>query len=74
MKHLLAVAIAMLMVSMPFTFAIELHLTYDLNGNVVSGDVKYRVYNSPNQLTAVIFSAFVVPPNMLEHTRARQTN
>jgi hypothetical protein len=42
-----------LIVSMPFCFAQELSLTYDANGNLITGDGKYRVYNSLNQLSKV---------------------
>jgi len=42
-----------LIVSMPFCFAAEMSLTYDANGNLVTGDGKYRTYNSLNQLWRV---------------------
>lgn len=54
MNHrLLALLTAALVLSIPITFAAELRLTYDANGNLVTGDGKYRVYNSLNQLSAV---------------------
>jgi len=40
-------------ISMPFCFAQEMVLSYDANGNLVTGDGKYRVYNSLNQLYRV---------------------
>jgi RHS repeat-associated protein len=52
-QRLAAVLIAALVASLPVTFAAELHLTYDANGNLVTGDGKYRVYNSLNQLSAI---------------------
>lgn len=42
-----------LVVSMPICFAAELNLIYDANGNLVTGDGQYRVYNSLNQLWKV---------------------
>jgi len=39
-----------LVVSIPFVHAAEISLTYDANGNLVSGDGYYREYNSLNQL------------------------
>jgi len=39
-----------LVVSLPAVFSAELSLTYDANGNLVTGDGKYREYNSLNQL------------------------
>jgi len=38
---------------MPFTLAAEMSLTYDVNGNLITGDGKYRTYNSLNQLWKV---------------------
>jgi RHS repeat-associated protein len=38
---------------MPFCFATQLNLSYDANGNLISGDGKYREYNSLNQLWKV---------------------
>jgi len=38
---------------MPFCFAAEMSLTYDANGNLISGDGKFRTYNSLNQLWRV---------------------
>ena len=38
---------------LPVCFANELNLVYDANGNLVSGDGKYREYNSLNQLSKV---------------------
>jgi len=48
-----SVLLIVLVLSMPFTFAAELKLNYDANGNLVTGDGKFRVYNSLNQLTAI---------------------
>jgi hypothetical protein len=56
LKHFVAgIAILMifLIVSMPICFATELSLSYDSNGNLVTGDGKYRTYNSLNQLYRV---------------------
>ncbi len=50
---LCSLLIAILIASVPLTFALELRLTYDANGNLVTGDGKFRTYNSLNQLSAV---------------------
>jgi len=47
---IIGVFVLFLVISMPFTFAAEMSLTYDANGNLVTGDGKYRTYNSLNQL------------------------
>jgi hypothetical protein len=53
--HLVVVELVILfLVSfIPLCFAIEMSLTYDANGNLITGDGKYRVYNSFNQLWKV---------------------
>jgi len=48
--RLSAILMAFLVVSLPIIFAEELNLVYDKNGNLVSGDGSYRIYNSLNQL------------------------
>jgi len=42
-----------LIISTSFCFAAEMSLTYDANGNLITGDGKYRTYNSLNQLWRV---------------------
>jgi len=49
----IALFMAFLIISLPICFAQEMSLTYDANGNLVSGDGKYRTYNSLNQLYRV---------------------
>lgn len=49
----MGVLLLMLALSVPVALAVELSLVYDANGNLVSGDGKYRVYNSLNQLWKV---------------------
>jgi|GEM_PF-2614257 len=49
----ISMLLVFLVVSMPFCFAQEMQLTYDANGNLVTGDGKYRTYNSLNQLWRV---------------------
>lgn len=44
---------AVLVATIPVTFAGTLSLTYDANGNLVTGDGLYREYNSYNQLSTV---------------------
>jgi len=46
----IGIVLTFLVVSMPFCLAQEMSLTYDANGNLITGDGKYRVYNSLNQL------------------------
>jgi RHS repeat-associated protein len=50
---LISIVLVFLIVSMPFCFALEMQLTYDANGNLITGDGKYRTYNSLNQLWKV---------------------
>ena len=49
----IAAVMAALIVSLPICLATELGMTYDANGNLVTGDGKYRVYNGLNQLSAI---------------------
>lgn len=44
------VLLSLLVISLPICFATEISLTYDKRGNLLTGDGKYRVYNSYNQL------------------------
>jgi len=53
MNRLSAVVVALLFASLPVVHAVELKLSYDANGNLVTGDGKYRVYNGLNQLARV---------------------
>ncbi len=46
----IAVFMVMLIMMIPIVHASELNLVYDANGNLVTGDGKYREYNSLNQL------------------------
>ncbi len=55
-----------LIVLVPVCFATELNLTYDANGNLVTGDGKFRVYNSLNQLSKVYNGSSAVPANLLQ--------
>jgi len=45
--------IGFLLLTLPFSSAYEISLTYDGNGNLITGDGKYREYNEFNQLTRV---------------------
>ena len=49
----MAMLMTFLIVMLPVCFADSLSLTYDDNGNLVTGDGVYRVYNSLNQLWKV---------------------
>jgi hypothetical protein len=49
-KSIYACCVALFVVMLPLCLASELHLIYDANGNLVTGDGKYRVYNGFNQL------------------------
>src|SRR3989338_786222 len=49
----IGIFMAMLIISLPVAFADELQLTYDANGNLLSGDGFTRTYNSLNQLVEI---------------------
>ncbi len=57
-------------VSLPVCFSAEVSLTYDANGNLVTGDGFYREYNSLNQLsrirllnsTGIVLETYVYDP------------
>jgi len=49
----IATFIALLVILIPVCHAAEINLQYDANGNLVSGDGRYRVYNGLNQLWKV---------------------
>jgi RHS repeat-associated protein len=49
----LSLLLALLIACLPVTYAAQLSLSYDANGNLVTGDGKYRVYNGLNQLSKV---------------------
>jgi len=51
MKRRIALILIFLVVSLPFVFAYD--LTYDDNGNLVTGDDYYRIYDSFNHLVQV---------------------
>jgi RHS repeat-associated protein len=53
LTRLIAILFSLLIVSLPICFAAELNLTYDPNGNLVSGDGFFREYNSLNQLMKI---------------------
>lgn len=42
-----------LLISIPFCLSMEINITYDGNGNLITGDGKYREYNEFNQLIRV---------------------
>jgi len=46
----IGIMLTLLIFSMPFCFAAEMSLIYDANGNLITGDGKFRTYNSFNQL------------------------
>ncbi|MBN1792139.1 LamG domain-containing protein, partial [Candidatus Woesearchaeota archaeon] len=48
-----AIFMIFLVMSLPICLAAEMNLEYDANGNLMTGDGKYRVYNSLNQLVKV---------------------
>ena len=54
-KLLVVFSLCALLFSLPITLAFELqnNLTYDGNGNLITGDDKYRVYNEFNQLIGI---------------------
>jgi len=58
----------LLVISLPLVHAAELRLTYDANGNLVTGDGKYRVYNSLNQLSKIYNGTSTSDPLLEEYT------
>ncbi len=52
-KLLIILVLFSLVVSLPISSAAELNLIYDGNGNLITGDGKYREYNEFNQLIRV---------------------
>jgi len=57
----------LLLLSMPIIHAAELRLTYDANGNLVSGDGKYRVYNDLNELWKIYNGSSINDPLLEEY-------
>jgi len=53
MRKIIALTLALLIISLPVCFADSISLSYDANGNLVTGDGIYREYNSLNQLWKV---------------------
>lgn len=53
LKFTIAFTLCFLVISIPVCFATELNLTYDANGNLITGDGKYRQYNDFNQLIKI---------------------
>jgi hypothetical protein len=49
----IAIFLVTLIVSISFVSAAEIKLTYDVNGNLITGDGKFRVYNGFNQLSKI---------------------
>jgi RHS repeat-associated protein len=49
----LAFIMIVLIVSMPICFSAQMNLVYDANGNLITGDGVYRVYNSMNRLVKI---------------------
>ncbi len=52
-KVIIILFLFLFVVSLPITLAAELTLIYDSNGNLITGDGKYREYNEFNQLVRV---------------------
>jgi len=52
-KLISAIFLSLLIIFLPVSFAMEVELTYDKNGNLITGDGKYREYNEFNQLVRV---------------------
>jgi len=52
-QYLISINIVILVISMPVSSSLQLNFTYDLNGNLITGDGKYREYNEFNQLVRV---------------------
>jgi len=67
-SRIIAVFLTILIFCLPVCFADSLSLTYDKNGNLVSGDGLYRVYNSLNQLWKVYNGSSDAGPLLQEFT------
>jgi len=67
-RFILSVLMILLVSSLPLVHAAELRLSYDANGNLVTGDGKYRVYNSLNQLSRVYNGTSTSDPLLEEYT------
>lgn len=52
-RFVLVFFLCTLIVSIPITIAVEIALVYDSNGNLITGDGKFREYNEFNQLIRV---------------------
>lgn len=61
-KRHYAILLALLIISLPMSFAAELNLTWDANGNLITGDGKYRIYNGRNQLTHIFNGSSATDP------------
>jgi len=64
----LAIVFVLLFVGSWSVCAVELRLVYDANGNLVTGDGKYRVYNSLNQLSRIYNGTSASDPLLEEYT------
>jgi len=53
LRNIISVFLIVLLVLLPVSYAEQLNLVYDNNGNLVTGDGKYRYYNGFNQLIKV---------------------
>jgi len=63
---LLSLFIGSLIIVQPMVWAATLNLIYDANGNIISGDGRFRVYNSFNQLSAIYNGSTNVSNQLLE--------
>ncbi len=52
-KYFVVFILSFLFLSIPPVFALEVHLIYDENGNLITGDGKYREYDEFNRLVRV---------------------
>jgi len=64
----------LLLLLVPTVLAAELRLTYDANGNLVTGDGTYRVYNSMNKLWKVYNGSDTSGPLLEEITHDPDEN
>ncbi len=67
-KKIITIFMTFLVVMLPVSFADALSLTYDANGNLVSGDGLFREYNSLNQLWRVYNGSTDGDPLLQEFT------
>ncbi|HYD02750.1 MAG TPA: RHS repeat-associated core domain-containing protein [Alphaproteobacteria bacterium] len=60
-------AIFLAIISSEFISAVDINFTYDSNGNMISGDGRFRTYNSVNQLSRIYNGSNASMPLLFEY-------